>query len=270
MRLRVPSVVVAVASATIAAGLDANPSKSLSTASQLDLRAKLRLVSDVSGGKCPPGSPESLECPARTGDGSAPGLGAVTEAYSYLVHLDPPLCGEGNAKVLDYPVRWVVANKGEIEFAVAAAPQCIVASDAVENATQSFTVTGGTGIYAGASGSGTVARAVGPSSSDPGTFRGSETWTGTLNVPGRDFDMTAPVLTGATNKTVKARRRAKSVRVTYNVTARDAVDGDVAASCLPRSGSRFKVGRTLVTCSASDTSANTGTAKFRVTVRPAR
>jgi HYR domain len=102
------------------------------------------------------------------------------------------------------------------------------------------------------------------------TYRGFETWTGTLSVPGLDFDVTAPILTGATNKTAKARKGAKSVRVTYNVTARDAVDGEIAAACLPTSGSRFKVGRTLVTCSASDTSANTGTAQFRVTARPAR
>jgi HYR domain len=245
----------------------ATPSHSQTTTSQLDLRAKLRLVSDLTG-TCPPGSPETLECPARTGGGPAPGLGAVTEAYSYFVHNGPPLCSEGNERVLDYPVRWVVANKGEIEFAVAAAPQCIVASPAVESVTQSFTVTGGTGIYAGASGSGTADRALGASSD--GTFRGFETWTGTLSVPGLDFDVTAPILTGATNKTVKARKGARRVRVTYNVTARDAVDGDVAAACLPSSGSRFKVGRTLVTCSASDTSANTGTANFRVTVRPAR
>src|SRR4029453_2936953 len=98
--------------------------------------------------------------------------GAVTEAYSYFVHNGPPLCSEGNEKVLDYPVRWVVANRGEVEVAVAGAPRCIVASPAVESVTQSFTVTGGTGIYAGASGRGTVARALGASSD--GSFRGLE------------------------------------------------------------------------------------------------
>jgi len=251
---------------SVVVGVAATPSHSQATSSQLDLHAVLKLVSDLTG-TCPPGSPSSLECPARTGDGPAPGLGAVTEAYSYLVHDGPPLCSQGNVKVLDYPVRWVVANKGEIDFALAAVEQCIAASDAVENATQSFTITGGTGIYAGASGSGSVARAVGFSGS---TFRGSETWTGTLSVPGLDFDVTAPVLTGATNKTVKARKGAKRVRVTYSVTARDAVDGAVVASCAPRSGSLFKVGMTSVSCSASDKSANTGTARFRVTVRPAR
>jgi hypothetical protein len=165
-------------------------------------------------------------------------------------------------------VRWVVANKGEIEFALAEDPRCIPPSDAVENVRQSFTVTGGTGIYAGASGSGTVSRAVGFSSGS--TFRGFETWTGTLSVPGLDFDITAPVLTGATNKTVKAKKGAKSARVTFQVTAQDDKDGALSATCLPRSGSRFRIGRTVVNCIATDTSANTTNASFRVTVRRTR
>jgi hypothetical protein len=249
------------------AGFTAAPTRSQPTTSQLDLRASLRLVSDLTG-TCPPGSPESLQCPARTGDGPAPGLGTVTEAYSYFVHLGPPLCSQNNEKVLDYPVRWVVANKGEIEFAVAAIPQCIAASPGVESVTQSFTVTGGTGIYSGASGSGTVARALGESSGS--TFRGVETWTGTLSVAGLDFDVTAPTLAGAANKTVKAKKRAKSARVTFQVTAQDDRDGALPVTCSPRSGSRFRIGRTRVVCSATDSSANTKTATFTVTVKRAR
>jgi hypothetical protein len=257
-------VIFAAVLATLAAIVAAAPSRSQPTASQLDLRARLRLVSDLTA-RCPPGSPESLECPARTGDGPVPGLGSVTEAYSYLVHNGPPLCSAGNEKVLGYPVRWVVANKGEIEFAVAEAPQCIVASPAVESVTQSFTVTGGTGIYAGASGSGTVARAVGPSSD--GSFRGSETCSATLSVPGLDFDVTAPTISGASNKVVKVKKTARRAKVSYSVTASDAVDGAVPATCAPRSGSFFRVGRTQVRCSATDSSANNATANFTVTVR---
>ena len=248
-----------------AASPAATPSKSLSTASQLALRAKLRLVSDAAA-KCPPGSPESLECPARTGDGPAPGLGAVTEAYTYFVHLGPPLCSALDDKVLDYPVRWVVANKGEIAFALAAAPQCMAAGPEVESVTQSFTVTGGTGIYAGASGSGTVARALFPSGTG-GLLRGRETWTGTLSVPSLDFDVTAPVLTGAANKTVKARKGARNARATFQVTAQDDRDGALPVVCRPPSGSRFPIGRTVVTCAATDSSANTAGASFRITVK---
>ena len=81
--------------------------------------------------------------------------------------------------------------------------------------------------------------------------------------------MTPPTLSGAVNKTVRARRESKRVRVTYRVTASDAVDGSVPASCLPRSGSRFKIGRTFVKCSATDTSANAKAGSFRVIVKPA-
>ena len=248
-------------------GLLAATAESQPTTSQLALHATLRLVSDLAG-QCSPGSPKSLECPARTGEGPAPGLGAVTEAYAYLVHRGPPLCSGDDERVLGYPVRWVVANKGEIEFTLAEDPRCIPPSPAVETVGQSFTVTGGTGIYAGASGSGTVTRALGPSTGS--TFRGFETWTGTLSVPGLDFNIAPPVLTGATNKTVKAKKGAKSARVTFQVTAQDDKGGALSATCLPRSGSRFRIGRTVVNCTATDTSANTTNASFRVTVRRTR
>jgi hypothetical protein len=64
--------------------------------------------------------------------------------------------------------------------------------------------------------------------------------------------------------------RAKRVRVTYAVSARDDVDGAVPVSCFPRSGSRFDSGRTDVVCSATDASANTQTARFTITVKRRR
>jgi hypothetical protein len=142
---------------------------------------------------------------------------------------------------------------------------------AVPRATQAFTVTGGTGAYVGASGSGTLTRVAGL----PGlNVMGEDTWTGTLVVPGLEFevevDRIAPTITGATSKTVRAPRKAKRVRVTYQVTATDDVDGAVAVSCRPASGSRFKIGRTNVTCSAADKTGNTATARFTVTVKRKR
>jgi hypothetical protein len=82
-----------------------------------------------------------------------------------------------------------------------------------------------------------------------------------------EFDLTAPTITGATAKTVKVPRKAKGARVRYTVSATDAVDGKVAVSCSPRSGSVFKRGRTIVKCEATDSSANTSRAQFVVTVR---
>jgi hypothetical protein len=49
-------------------------------------------------------------------------------------------------------------------------------------------------------------------------------------------------------------------------TAHDVVDGDLTPTCSPASGSTFPVGTTTVTCSASDSHGNTGSASFKVTV----
>ncbi len=79
--------------------------------------------------------------------------------------------------------------------------------------------------------------------------------------------MTPPTLRGAVNKTVRAPKASKRVRVIYRVIASDAVDGSVPVSCQPRSGSRFKIGRTFVECSATDTSANAKMGRFSVIVK---
>jgi hypothetical protein len=129
---------------------------------------------------------------------------------------------------------------------------------------RAFTITGGSGIYAGASGGGTVSHQAVATGTG---IVGRDLWTGTLSVPGLEFDLTPPTLSGAVNRTVRARKGSKRARVTYRVTASDAVDGSVPVSCRPRSGSRFMIGRTLVRCSASDTSANANAGRFRVTVK---
>ncbi len=93
------------------------------------------------------------------------------------------------------------------------------------------------------------------------------TWRGALTVPGLEFDLTPPTIKGAVSKTVWAPKRAKRVRVTYTVKAQDNVDDSVAATCEPRSRSLFKIGRTQVTCSATDSSGNAAKAKFTITVK---
>jgi hypothetical protein len=170
--------------------------------------------------------------------------------------------------VLAYSARLSVEGKGDLLLALAETPEC-VPELAVPRATQAFTVTEGTGAYVGASGSGTVTRVAGVPAV---RVVGEDTWTGTLVVPGLEFevDRIAPTITGAASKTVRAPRKAKRVRVRYKVTATDDVDGPVAVSCRPASGSRFKIGRTNVTCSAADKSGNTAMARFTVTVKRKR
>jgi hypothetical protein len=135
------------------------------------------------------------------------------------------------------------------------------------------TIDEGTGAFAGASGSIQIASTVNAPSCGSGGCRGSsnDTWTGSLVVPGREFDLTSPVLQSVASRTVKAPKKAKTVRVRYAPKAQDEVDGPVPVKCKPGSGNRFKVGRTTtVTCSAEDTSANVATSSFRVTVKRQR
>ena len=208
-------------------------------------------------GPCPPGSPPDADfCAARTGGGAVRGLGRVSETYTFFVQ-------EGDCdRVFETTVRLEVAGKGELQLAVERyRGECVSSS---LNLSRGFTITGGSGIYAGASGGGAVNHRASPT---PSGSAGTDTWTGTLNVPGLEFDVTPPTLRGAVNKTVRAPKASKRVRVIYRVIASDAVDGSVPVSCQPRSGSRFKIGRTFVKCSATDTSANAQTGSFSVIVK---
>ena len=163
---------------------------------------------------------------------------------------------------IQQPVQF--AGKGTIRFDLGRIEQCI--PDLLK-ANQPFTITGGSGAYAGASGGGTVIHDLTQPGEPPS---GTDTWGGSLVVPGHTFDLTPPTLSGLVNKTVRARAGVKRVRVKFRVTARDPQNGSVPVRCKPGSGSRFKVGRTVVKCTATDTSANTATGTFKVVVKRGR
>ncbi|MFD7622012.1 VWA domain-containing protein [Streptomyces sp. NPDC059802] len=76
-----------------------------------------------------------------------------------------------------------------------------------------------------------------------------------INIDVNDID--APVVT-VDDLIVRAKDK-KGARVTYAATAEDATDGTLPVTCSPASGSLFPVGRTTVTCSATDSAGNTGT-----------
>jgi hypothetical protein len=241
--------------ATATVQVASGAAKTDATTGSLTFEAVLEMTSTP--GPCPPGSPPDADlCAARTGSGLVRGLGEVSETYTFFVQ-------EGECdRVFETTARLQVAGKGELQLAVDQyRGECT--SEAL-NSDRAFTITGGSGIYAGASGGGTVSHRA---SQTPSGASGTDTWTGTLSVPGLEFDVTPPTLSGAVNKTVQARKGSKRVRVTYRVTASDAVDGSVPVSCQPRSGSRFKIGRTFVKCSATDTSANAKTGRFGVIVK---
>jgi hypothetical protein len=247
-----------------AVGGSAAPSHGSLDAAAGTLSLNATLQSESKLGACPAGVTVPL-CAIRTGTGPVPGVGAVTETYTWLGDLGPPACETDFGRALAYPIELMVAGKGEIHVAVEAATSC-VGTEQVRTQTQTFRIVGGSGAYAGASGAGTLERKLGGDTAT-GARRGTETWTGTLAVPGLEFDLVPPQLLGATSKTVRAPRNVARVRVTYTVRARDAVDGQIPVTCQPRSGARFKVGRTRVSCHATDDSANTRTARFVITVK---
>jgi hypothetical protein len=78
-------------------------------------------------------------------------------------------------------------------------------------------------------------------------------------------DTTAPVLNPMPNIAVPATSPNGAV-VSYTVTANDTVDGAVATTCAPASGSMFPVGDTQVNCTATDKAGNPASGSFVVTV----
>ena len=78
-------------------------------------------------------------------------------------------------------------------------------------------------------------------------------------------DTTPPVVTVPANQQVTAQGPFGTL-VTYAVSATDDIDGSVAVTCAPASGSLFPYGATLVSCTAADAVGNLGSATFTVTV----
>ena len=101
------------------------------------------------------------------------------------------------------------------------------------------------------------------SATDTALNTGTASFTITVSTYVDDID---PVVTVPTDMTVPADGPGGSV-VTFTATALDDVDGAITPTCAPASGSLFAIGQTTVTCSATDTALNTGTASFKVTVR---
>jgi HYR domain len=223
----------------------------------LELRGVFRLAFENVA--CPKGTPTTTVCYAHTGQAAVRGLGTAKDDYTTFVE-------QANANCTDWRFTGVlsVAGKGEIDFS-ATSPGCVIPTN--PNGTVNYTVSGGSGAYAGASGSGRIVSGAARETA-PGVGIVKDTWIGTLDVPGLSFDVTPPILSAAPNKILIVPRRTRHIRVTYRTpTAEDAVDGALPVTCRPRSGSLFRVGRTFVRCAATDTSANIGGRTFTVTVR---
>jgi hypothetical protein len=79
-------------------------------------------------------------------------------------------------------------------------------------------------------------------------------------------DTTPPVF-GAIPDVISEATSAAGANVTLSATAHDIVDGDIAATLSPASGSTFALGTTSVTATATDSSGNTASKQFNVTVQ---
>lgn len=89
------------------------------------------------------------------------------------------------------------------------------------------------------------------------------TGTGTLTLT--VFDNVAPVITAPETITAEATSPAGAV-ITFTATATDAINGAIAVSALPASGSTFPLGLSSISLSATDGSGNTATKSILVNV----
>jgi hypothetical protein len=199
---------------------------------------------------CPAGTPAPLACAYFSANGGiVRGLGKVSVAVFGTLDVTNRDCPTGTVKAV-----LTVGTKGTVTLSGPYADCTRLSDAALGKWSSNATIVGGTERFEGASGSGSL-------SSNGLTLR----ITSTLDVPGLTFDMNGPTLKGLLNRTIKA-TGPRGARVRYAVTAQDAVDGKVVVTCNPRSGSLFRIGKTMVRCSASDSSGNVTQRGFLVTV----
>jgi len=129
-------------------------------------------------------------------------------------------------------------------------------TDLAAGASTTFTWSGCT-----VSGDGTLVFAASGSGTDENS---GSTVTASQQMPTVTIDSTAPVLTVPSNMTVVT--TGTSAVVTFSASATDDRDGSLTPTCTHASGSTFSLCNTSVSCSATDSAGNVGTASFTVSV----
>jgi hypothetical protein len=208
------------------------------------------------GVECAAGSPETMACYTATGQPAVPGLGRTElNLLDVIDRSDPAQRCEHWA----VSGSFVAGPRGSIAF-TGSSRGCVTWESAI--GTNSFSIASGSGNLGGATGSG-VLDFVGFSEA---SFTGRIHLTGTLSAPNYAFDTTPPTLSGIQDLVLRAKTK-RGARARFVITATDAVDGSVPVSCKPQSGSWLRTGTTRVTCTATDSSANTAQGSFTVRVR---
>jgi HYR domain len=158
----------------------------------------------------------------------------------------------------EFTGAWIFSDKGEIDYSgrgndCSSPPGC------------ALTVTGGTGVFEGATGSGDVL--IRPTTGVGGVAR----YTASLDIPKLSGLNTAPPrLSDVPSALTVSASRPAGARVSYAPVATASDGSSVPVVCTPASGSFFSLGETTVTCTATDSAGNTATGSFTVTVEPGK
>jgi hypothetical protein len=88
----------------------------------------------------------------------------------------------------------------------------------------------------------------------------------TFTVSVTQTDRTAPIITIPSAPITATAGTASGAMVNFEASSTDDVDGSLAVTCTPASGTTFAVGDTTVRCAAADKSGNTAEKTFTVTV----
>jgi hypothetical protein len=201
---------------------------------------------------------------AITGTRAAEGLGSQTASCNYNDNGDPSLNAKASVtySIVDTRKPLVEADSPAPKEATGAlTPVTFAASayDAVDGNRPVTCKTAGGTVYASGDGFPVGTTTLTCSATDKAGNTGSDDPIDVVVT-----DTTAPKVTTPANIVVGN----DAATVTYaNATATDLVDGAVAASCTPASGTKFALGTTTVTCTATDNAGNTGRKTFTVEVQ---
>jgi hypothetical protein len=197
-----------------------------------------------------------------SGARAADGLGSQTAACSYTDAGGLQATASATYSIVDTTKPAVTATAPAATEATAASTPVVFSAsavDAVDGSRPITCTTGGGAAYASGDGF--------PVGTTTLTCRATDKAGNTGTSDPIDVvvtDTTAPKVTTSANLVVGN----KDTHVTYDpATATDLVDGTLAASCLPASGSIFALGTTTVTCSATDHAGNPGSETFTVEVQ---
>jgi len=262
LKLTFTSALTAAAQFVIAAtaALAVTTAAGATAADTLNLNASLALSWQFNE-PCPPGVPNRGQgCDHATGTVRIRGLG--TTAGEEYMSFDPATVRRDGGGAATF----TVGSRGTISFSFSG-----------NFRTATYTVTGGTGAFAGASGTGTI-NGVDLELGGPNV---AQSWSGTLNAPATHFDTTPPQLSIGKAKVKRAGAHRYRIKIPFR--ASDDSGGPIDYELVVRGGTKVvkasgsgasaigvsvatrpKTRRLLGALTVYDASANPATRSFRI------